>query len=73
MAEARGWRVTSQDHAEEYTNNGSFEPVVVVHYVTDGGTKGKVSFPEARYNMQAVADRINELVGRINDVASLGN
>jgi IS4 transposase len=66
-----GWRVVDQDHREKYTGRGTFEPVITVYYETASGTRGSVDFPEAQYNMEAVVTRINELVGRIHDVANL--
>lgn len=73
MAQALGWRVTAQQHTEEYTPNGSFQPVVKVSIITDAGTPATFSFPEAQYNPDAVVARVNEFVSRESAVAALGN
>lgn len=73
MADPIGWHIVRQEHKEEYMGNGEFTPVIRVYYMTDSGTTGSVAIPESRYNRDAVVNRLNELVGRIHEVAALGN
>lgn len=68
-----GWRVTGQRHTETYNNNGSFEPVVIVSFVTDDGTTGSVTVPETKYTAQNVITRINAFREHEAQIAQLGN
>ena len=73
MAEPIGWHTVSQNHEERYNGDGNFDAGWMVTYMTDSGSRGKKFFPEARYNRENVVNTINEIVGRVHEVAALGN
>lgn len=68
-----GWRVTSQEHREQYTSNGRFEKVVTVHIATATGTPAQFDFPEAQYNVENVVNTINAWAEREAVIGRLGN
>lgn len=71
MTQPVGWKIIGQKHVEKYMGGGDFEPVFTVQYETASGTKGSVDFPEGQYTRESVVTRLNELVGRIHEVAAL--
>lgn len=73
MGDNPGFRVTRQEHTEQYMQNGQFEPVVRVYFVTDNGTPGMIAFPEARYNLPNVLATIGAFVEHEQQIGAIGN
>ena len=73
QATPMGWRVTAQNHVEQYMPNGNFERVAKVSVVTANGTHATFDFPEAQYNADNVVNRINAWAEHEDAIAKLGN
>lgn len=68
---ASGWTVVSQRAGEQYMPNGTWQDVVEVQILTDGGTYKTFKVPEATYTAENVKAIIDAWVEREKAVGNL--